>query len=117
LAAAERRLLGVELSRLRRFHELHSKVLDTIGPIRGIGELMVYDTSLRIGARLELSPDFIYLHAGTRVGARELGLDGRLPFVRTTDVPVPLRRLRPHEIEDFMCIFKSQFLALNGRAD
>jgi hypothetical protein len=45
-----------------------------IRPIPGIGELAVYDTALRIGARLGLEPAKVYLHAGTRAGAKALGL-------------------------------------------
>src|ERR1700753_3429466 len=43
--------------------------------IGGVGELMVYDTAHRIGAFLNLRPTFVYLHAGTRLGAKALGLD------------------------------------------
>jgi hypothetical protein len=35
----------------------------------------MYDTALRIGAKLKLFPTKVYLHAGTRLGARALGLD------------------------------------------
>ena len=37
-------------------------------------ELYCYDTALRIGAKLGLKPDKVYLHRGTRVDARRLGL-------------------------------------------
>src|SRR5947209_2442729 len=33
---------------------------------KGIGELAIYDTAIRIGSYLNLEPDKIYLHAGTR---------------------------------------------------
>ena len=46
-----------------------------VEPIPGIGELYVYDTSFRIGAKLNLFPTKVYLHAGTRRGVRALGLD------------------------------------------
>lgn len=50
-------------------------LIDTaLETIPGLGELYVYDTTLRIGAKLNLFPDKVYLHAGTRLGATALGL-------------------------------------------
>ena len=40
--------------------------------IKGIGELTIYDTALRIGFYLDIYPDKVYLHAGTREGAKRL---------------------------------------------
>ena len=77
-------------------------------PIPGIGELYVYDTSLRIGAYRGLLPKRVYLHAGTRVGARQLGLDATADSLPVSVIPSELRRLRPHEIEDVLCIFKDR---------
>lgn len=53
--------------------------------MRSIGELAVYDISCRIGASLGLSPDCVYLHAGTREGERDFGLRGA--SVRKADLP------------------------------
>jgi len=38
-----------------------------------IGELAKYDFSTRVSAFLNLKPESVYLHAGTRTGARNLG--------------------------------------------
>ena len=43
-----------------------------------MGELVVYDTALRIGARFGLEPEKVYVHRGTREGVRKLGLDAAL---------------------------------------
>ena len=75
-------------------------------PISGAGELYVYDTSLRIGAKSNLLPTKVYLHAGTRVGARALGLDGQAKTLEVSMLPPEFRQLEPHEIEDVLCIFK-----------
>jgi hypothetical protein len=108
LAEAANRLKRLPLTGARRFHDLHSAIDQALGSIDGIGELMVYDTSLRIGARLKLAPDVIYLHRGTRAGAKALGLNPRAAFIHPNEVPTPLRGLRPHELEDFLCIFKAE---------
>lgn len=97
------------LGRARSFDELHQLVHDAIGLLHGIGELTVYDTALRIGAKLGHLPKRVYLHSGTRAGARALGLDWRASFLEVRDVPSELRVLRPHEIEDCLCIFKDKF--------
>jgi hypothetical protein len=47
------------LSGCRSFHDLYERVAGAIGIVPGVGSLTVYDTALRIGARLRLSPDRI----------------------------------------------------------
>jgi len=108
LAEAGRRLEKLDLRSSRTFRALHDAVERAIGSIAGIGELMVYDTALRIGARLRLKPDVVYLHAGTRAGAMALGLEGGACYLEPVLLPAPLHRLRPHELEDFLCIFKDE---------
>lgn len=91
------------------FDELFHLLDTLLRPIEGIGELYIYDTSLRIGAKLGVLPDKVYLHAGTRIGARALGLDHRGDVLDVQTLPRELRRLEPHEIEDLLCIFKDEF--------
>jgi hypothetical protein len=74
--------------------------------IKGLGELYIYDTTLRIGAKIGFLPERVYLHAGTRVGAKALGFDGKAKAIEVSQLPEWLRRLKPHEIEDVLCIFK-----------
>ena len=63
------------------FDELHDMVERVLADVRGIGKLYVYDTALRIGAKQKCLPKRIYLHAGTRIGARALGIDSTKKFV------------------------------------
>jgi len=78
----------------------------------GIGELTIYDTATRIGAYLNLFPDRVYLHSGTRKGARNLlgRLNGR-KHLTIGDFPFEIQRhgLTASEIEDILCIFKDNF--------
>ena len=110
LGECRRRLVGSldDLRGARSFEDLHDVVAATIGPIRGIGPLTIYDTSLRVGANLGLEPEQVFLHAGTRVGARRLGLDVARTAVPVEELPQPLWRLRPREIEDVLCIYKDR---------
>ena len=88
------------------FHELHKTVWQIISPIRGIGELAVYDIAHRIGTYMGIEPERVYLHAGTREGARNLfNLSGEsLPV---SDFPEAFQKLTASEIEDCLCICKS----------
>ena len=108
------------LAKAQHFDELLDLVETAVQDVPGIGELYVYDTSLRLGARLNLEPTKVYLHSGTRIGARALGLNGKAESLRTTELPKAFRELRPHEIEDVLCIFKNEFkkpvLDLSGRS-
>lgn len=88
------------------FESLHSTIHNVLHPISGVGELTIYDTALRIAAKLGLEPNHIFLHAGTRIGAKRLGLNTRRPFINPDEFPRALRRLRPREIEDVLCIYK-----------
>jgi hypothetical protein len=94
------------------FHELHELLLELLGGLRGLGELYVYDTAVRLGATLGHAPAFIYLHRGTRVGARALGFSGSIKYIEPHRLPVQLRHLEPHEGEDFLCIYKLQLQGL-----
>lgn len=101
-----------EIEGTKSFNELHSVVEELVGPIPGIGELYIYDTSLRIGSKLSLLPDKVYIHRGTRDGARNLlGIQGRnATSLEVAAWPQAFRdQLEPHEMEDVLCIFKDEF--------
>lgn len=87
------------IQRAKSFEELYSIIKNRLQSISGIGELTIYDTTLRIAAKLGLEPNVIFLHAGTRVGAKRLQLDTSQEFIRVDDVPRALHRLRAREIE------------------
>jgi hypothetical protein len=97
------------MKRARDFDGLFSLIDVALQPIPGLGELYVYDTALRIGSKLNLFPEKVYLHAGTRRGARALGLNARVQVVEIKDLPSEFQVLEPHEIEDVLCIFKDKF--------
>lgn len=90
----------------RSFHELIHLVEQATANVERFGELAVYDTSLRIAAKLGCWPEKVYLHAGTRKGAKFFGLDTTNGVVDKKDLPPALRKLKMHEVEDFLCIYK-----------
>jgi hypothetical protein len=106
LKEAEHRLqASADIGATPDFEKLHSAVERLIGPISGIGELCVYDIAHRIAAFCGFEPKLVYLHRGTREGARALGFKGK-----TLDpalLPAAFSRLTPAEIEDCLCIYKA----------
>lgn len=83
-----------EIERLKSvnsFKDLYNVVDQIIGSIKGIGELTTYDTALRIGAKLGLEPQDVYLHAGTREGACKLGIKTKERYISIEKIPEPLR--------------------------
>jgi hypothetical protein len=97
------------------FYVLWRIIQERFKSIKGLGELATYDAADRLRHRLNLeSEHIIYLHAGTRVGARRL-FGGRLPReigwgLQRDDVPFGLRHLSTHEIEDILCHYKDELL-------
>jgi len=79
--------------------------------VKGIGELAIYDTAVRIGAYLNLFPDLIYLHAGARIGAQGIlgKLDSDVLDKRALPEPFSLSDLTCYELEDILCIYKAIF--------
>lgn len=108
LERAHRALLVLEkdLKRATTFHELYTIVEKALTRIRGVGELTIYVVSIRLGAFLGLDPDRVYLHAGTRVGARHLGFANWRLWLLLSELPAPLNTLSGGEAEDVLCIFK-----------
>lgn len=101
-------LLSGKIKKVQSFDELYNLInaLD----VYGLGELTRYDIATRIGAFLNLYPDRIYLHAGTRVGAKRLLGKIQKPYLIKTDLPTPFqaKSLSCAEIEDILCIYKDQ---------
>jgi len=77
-------------------------------------ELTVYDTAQRLGAYMGKEPEVVFLHRGTRVGARALGFAGSLLFILPSKLPGEFRKLNPSEIEDCLCIYANDFKRLNS---
>jgi hypothetical protein len=90
------------------FSELHALIGRLVAHIPYLGSLYSYDAAVHIGANLGLAPDAVYLHCGTREGARALGLAFRQPTLQKSSLPAALRKLAIHEVEDFLCIFRSR---------
>ncbi len=105
LLAAQARIEGAT-----NFDSLHAILTER--RVKGIGALALYDVALRIGAHRKYWPNSVYLHAGTASGAKRLAIllkDAVLleackrRTIAPRMLPRPLRRLKPWQIEDFLC--------------
>ncbi len=105
-AEAQLQRIGRRLARASGFAQLHQAVEDEIGSLKGIGTLTVYDIAHRIGAHFGKAPKRVYLHSGTRIGARTFGINGDSFDPKL--LPKPFSRLAPSEIEDCLCIYKDE---------
>jgi hypothetical protein len=102
------RMLG-EFQKAESFEEILKAVRGITSQVHGLGELYAYDTALRISAKTGHEPKHVYLHAGTRVGAKRLGIPTSRDYVPMTELPVALQQLKAHEVESFLCIYKNHF--------
>jgi hypothetical protein len=105
-----------EVEPSKSFAELLDLVERHTADIGRFGRLAVYDTACRLGVYLKLSPEVVYLHAGTMEGARALGLDTSRGYLEMDNLPGPLHLLEPWECEDFLCIYKARLAALKGKS-
>lgn len=94
----------VELQDANSFEEIYSIVQSC--RIRGIGNLALYDTAVRIGYQLNKPPLNVYLHQGTRIGASKLGIHGNI-IPKSEFDKFGLNELTAHEIECFLCIYRN----------
>jgi hypothetical protein len=107
LDRAKRKLLSEANAILQctDFEALYTSIDALIRPIPGVGELLIYDTAQRLCLAMDLpEPEVVYLHAGTREGARCLGVRGRTAVIQA--LPKEYRRLSSFELEDLFCNYK-----------
>lgn len=111
LGASKRCLLKAEeqFRTCETFEELHCLVSKAIGRVYRNAILYVYDTAWKTGTKLNLEPEAVYLHAGTRKGAKALGLEiDKRDSIELHELPAPLQRLRPIHIENLLCLYKDR---------
>lgn len=106
LNKVHKRLRQYDFESCESFEELFAALQEAIGDIEGIGELMLYDTANRLGSYLNLRPNRIHLHAGTRAGAHYLGLGHGQEFIDVSDLPRAFHSLNADQAEDCLCIYK-----------
>lgn len=112
-AASELGSVLKAIGKCRDFASLIGLLEHTLETVRGIGELTTYDIAHRVGAYLGIEPELVYLHRGTREGAKILGISSKLHAIEPSALPSAFRRLRPYEMEDALCIYKDELTQIS----
>ena len=90
----------------KNFEELHAWVRSITDVIHGLGAMTAYDVARRLGAWLGLQPSMVWLHRGTKDGAKALNIRGNK--VPLNAFPEPIQRLGATHVENFLCIYKKE---------
>jgi len=108
------------------FEDLHKDVEKVLNKIRGIGDLTIYDMSLRIGyiRKVQLLPkDYVYLYCGANAGANALYRSSKSLFnlsliptggkiiAKSYSISMfnaPLRDVPSMLLEDLFCVYHSK---------
>ena len=96
----------LELRAATSFEVVFERVQEALGGVHGAGDLVVYDVALRLAAVLGLPPQRVYLHRGSRSGARALGIRTNERSLPLDAFPREFRRLHAWEIENLLCVYK-----------
>lgn len=110
-------LLGIkkEIKEIQNFEQLYALLEQQLLPIRGIGDLFIFDAALRIAAKLNYQPTEIIVQSGSKQGVRNLGLKVKNKRVTLDQLPSIIRdELEPYEIENFLCIYREEFRNLEN---
>lgn len=127
ITEAIKKLTGSDLSQKAAdsFEDFYKWLSDTIKGIKGIGDLSVYDTALRMGWHFEkdgmpyrIAPEkYVYLHKGALWGAEALQRISRLSttyinpdikldyHIEITEFCDDLQSLGANHLENFLCIY------------
>jgi len=98
----------LELRAATSFEAVFQRVQEALGGVNGAGDLVVYDVALRLAAVLGLPPQRVYLHRGSRAGARALGIRTKERSLPLDAFPPEFRRLHAWEIENLLCVYKDK---------
>ena len=117
-ATKELKKIEGELKEIKDFEKLHERVNKV--NIKGFGPLAKYDFCVRFGYKYGVKPEkFVYLHAGTKEGAKSLKrlipelnpreYEEKMPIEL---LPKVLKELGSIDIENLLCIFKERLSTL-----
>jgi hypothetical protein len=102
-----------EIQTCKDFDTLHEFIKSKL-QINGASEMYWYDTAFRIGLSLKVYPRKVYLHRGTRDGAKALGIYKGKDVLEMSELPAVLQTMKPYQVEDFLCIKKDVLQKFKG---
>jgi hypothetical protein len=98
-----------EIKKVNNFDELFEIIVRT-SVFNSKEALTFYDTALRLGFYLNIYPERIYLHAGTRKGAEKIEEKIENHFIMKKYLPEPFKScdLTEYELEDLFCVYENE---------
>lgn len=121
LQKAEKNLLNIKsmFKKVNNFIDVYSLVRSVTEEISGLNRMFYYDVSFRIAACIGESflPQDVFYQRGTELGAIKLGIltenqiDEKkpyLPYRKFLRVSKAFEKLKPYQIEDFLCIYHTK---------
>lgn len=95
------------------FHAVYLLFKDETENHYMVSKLTAYDATQRLCSAHDILPEYIYLHAGTTVGAKNLGINTKgKEYLALGDIPKWISsELGANHIENFLCIYKASFLS------
>lgn len=115
--------LASRIAASRNFDDdLYPIICTTLARCKGTGLLASYDIACRIGAwmRSKLEPIQVFLHRGTREGAKAVGVRVNRERAPMSDFREDLRQsLTAAQMEDMLCIYRGTLarIARNGQVE
>jgi hypothetical protein len=106
-----------DLLKCATFEDLFAIVHEVADSTWDDAPMYIYDTSFRIGITLRLYPLYVYMHRGTAVGAKALGLDGDRTYLEVSDFPPEFRVLEPYDIESLLCVYKDDLARIRAEEE
>lgn len=113
-----------DLRKAESFLEIWTLINDAINVgsnhIHGVGDLFVYDVALRIALTFnkeEKLPKHVFLHRDPLISANHMGIPHpkNLPYADRQlfdQYCAKFKDMKPHEIENFLCVYNEQILKL-----
>ncbi|MCD4734549.1 MAG: hypothetical protein K8R53_00770 [Bacteroidales bacterium] len=110
-----------DIEDFQSFESIYTFLEEKIRPLSGIGNMLQYDISLRIGANMNVWPDKVYAQLGALYGVNGL-LHANYPkdsrqifnFKNTFIRNFPeFNRLKAYEAENFLCVFDNELQNLD----
>lgn len=124
---ARKKLQKINLDELNSFAEILEAVTKESGAIPYFGTLACYDFSLRYAFHRGITPDAVYLHAGTFEGLKALNPNLKsskinkdrfgTKYIDSSELPSQISELGNLHIENFLCIYHDHMKTLANKTN
>lgn len=97
-----------KIQRVQTFQDLYMIVQSC--KVFGVGNLTIYDVSLRIGFYLSIYPIRLYLQAGSKIGYQRL-IESGIIKVGEIENYLKSQNILSYHFENFLCLYRDKFIS------